>query len=205
VTVQAVPRRGFGFLRWTGALDGQPNPATLTMDAPKQAGADFEVTYAFAPTSLVVPAAQYLTQQLAPENGNAPYTWTLLSGTLPEGLDLEAGGRLVGAATVTGTFPLLLSVKDAIGLTAEGTLALQVDPPVLTVAALASPFLMTGPALTAEQKSFLDRQGNHDANYDLGDFRAWVLANPGLPLSAEVRALVGADAPPRPPGGEAKR
>jgi len=205
VTVEAVPRTGFGFLRWTGALEGQPNPATVTMDAPKQAGADFEITYAFAPTSLTIPAAESGTRQLAPENGNAPYTWTLLAGTLPEGLNLEADGRLMGAATVTGTFPLQLRVRDSIGLTAEGTLALQVVAPVLTVAALASPFLLTGPALTAEQERFLDRQGNQDANYDLGDFRAWVLANPGLPLSAEVRALVGADAPLPGPRGEAKR
>ncbi len=205
VTVEAVPRRGFGFLAWTGALEGQPNPATVTMDAPVQAGADFEVTYAFAPTSLTIPAAESATRQLAPENGNAPYTWTLLSGTIPEGLNLEADGRLMGAATVTGTFPLQLKVKDSIGLTAEGTLALQVDAPVLTVAALASPFLLTGPTLTAEQQRFLDRQGNNDTHYDLGDFRAWVLANPGLPLSAQVRALVGADDPPPPPGAEAKR
>ncbi len=184
VSVRAVPRTGFGFLAWTGALQGQPNPTTVTMDAPVQAGADFEVTYAFAPTSLTVPAAESLTRQLAPQNGNAPYTWTVLSGTLPDGLTLEADGRLMGAATVTGTFPLQLRVRDSIGLTAQGTLALQVDAPALTVAALASPFLLTGPTLTPEQRRFLDHQGNGDTNYDLGDFRAWVLANPGLPLSA---------------------
>ena len=30
-----------------------------------------------------------------------------------------------------------------------------------------------------------------DGTYDLGDFRAWILAHPDLPLTAEVLALVG--------------
>jgi hypothetical protein len=44
--------------------------------------------------------------------------------------------------------------------------------------------------------AFLDRQGNADGAYDLGDFRAWVLANPSLPLSAELRALAGVEGAP---------
>lgn len=216
VSLLAVARGGFDFLEWTGALAGQPNPATVTMDAPVQAGASFELTYALPDATLPIEAALRLDESLEPVNGNAPYTWTLLAGALPEGVGLDESGHLMGSAQETGTFPLELRVRDAIGLTADGTITLLVQAPLIPVLQLASPFLLAGPALTAEQKAFLDRQGNQDLNYDLGDFRAWVLANPGLPLSAAARALLpgavasdpaaGDDTGTRPSGrGEARR
>ncbi len=207
VMVQAVPRKGFGFIDWTGVLSGQANPATITMDAPKQAGADFEITYALPDVTVELAASEPQDRRLEPDNGNAPYVWTLLGGTLPEGLGLDVTGRLSGSARVTGSFPLQLRVRDALGLTTHGTVTLDVRAPVISLAQLASPFLLTGATLTSDQKLFLDRQGNHDLNYDLGDFRAWVLANPGLPMSAAIRALAaaGAGQTPAPAGGEAKR
>jgi hypothetical protein len=196
VMVEAVATRGFGFLAWSGALEGQPNPATITMDVPKQAGADFELTYGLSDTTVTLAASERQDRRLVPENGNAPYVWTLLDGTVPEGLSLDVTGRLTGSAQVTGSFPLRLRVRDALGLTTQGTVTLDVQTPVIAVAQLASPFLLTGPALTSEQRLFLDRQGNRDQSYDLGDFRAWVLANPGLPMTAGLRALAGVDDPP---------
>ena len=190
VTVQAVARRGFGFLDWTGALAGQPNPATITMDAPKQAGADFEVIYALPDATIAFTASEPQDRRLEPDNGNSPYVFTLLGGTPPEGMGLDVTGRLSGSAKVTGTFPLQLRVRDALGLSTEGTVTLDVQKPVIPLPQLASPFLLTGTALTNDQKLFLDRQGNHDLNYDLGDFRAWVLANPDLPMTAAVRAPI---------------
>ncbi|MGD8286983.1 MAG: hypothetical protein PVI31_00005, partial [Gemmatimonadota bacterium] len=47
-------------------------------------------------------------------------------------------------------------------------------------------FLGTEP-LDSIQETFLDRQGNANDLYDLGDLRAWVLANPGLPLGAQLQ------------------
>jgi hypothetical protein len=166
------------------------------MDVPKQAGADFELTYGLSDTTVTLAASERQDRRLVPENGNAPYVWTLLDGTVPEGLSLDVTGRLTGSAQVTGSFPLRLRVRDALGLTTQGTVTLDVQTPVIAVAQLASPFLLTGPALTSEQRLFLDRQGNRDQSYDLGDFRAWVLANPGLPMTAGLRALAGVDDPP---------
>jgi len=207
VTVEAVARRGFGFLAWSGALEGQPNPATITMDVPKQGGADFEITYDLPDASVAFTASEPQDRRLEPDNGNAPYVWTVLSGTLPDGMSLDVTGRLAGSAMVTGSFPMLLKVRDALGLTAQGTITLDVQAPVISAAQLASPFLLTGPTLTHEQRLFLDRQGNRNSNYDLGDFRAWVLANPGLPMTAELRALAGAEpsTSPRPGSGEVTR
>jgi hypothetical protein len=44
--------------------------------------------------------------------------------------------------------------------------------------------------LSDAQKTFFDFSGNGDGSYDVGDFRAYLLANPNLPESAVlVRSL----------------
>jgi M6 family metalloprotease-like protein len=191
VTVHAQPRKGFGFLRWGGALAGQPNPAIVTMDAPVQAAAEFELTYRVAAATVRVRAAEDPMLTLEPENGTPPYVWRVLSGTLPQGLALNVVGQLFGAAMDTGTFPLTVEVSDGLGLKAQGEIVVQVDDAVIPAAALASRFLLVGPALTAAQSTYVDRRGNGDGTYDLGDFRAWVLAHPELALTEEMRALAG--------------
>ncbi|MDP2957222.1 MAG: M6 family metalloprotease domain-containing protein [Longimicrobiales bacterium] len=191
VTLEARPRRGFAFLRWSGALEGQPNPATLTLASPVQAAAEFELTYRVAAATVRIAAAEDPHLTLEPENGTAPYRWAVLEGTLPSGLELNILGQLTGAAMATGTFPLKVEVSDAIGLKAKGSFIVQVDDPTIPAASLASTFLLTGPALTPPQATYLDRKGNADGTYDIGDFRAWVLAHPGLPLTAPMKALVG--------------
>ncbi len=191
VTVQAQARKGFGFRRWSGALAGQPNPATLTLTAPVQAAAEFELTYRVAAATVRVRAAEDPMLTLEPENGTPPYVWRVVSGSLPEGLSLNLIGQLVGAAMETGSFPLTVEVSDGIGLKALGDIVLQVDDAVIPAANLASKFLLVGPALTSVQSAYLDRWGNGDGTYDLGDFRAWALAHPGLALTEPMRALVG--------------
>ena len=190
VSVEAVAKTGFDFLGWTGALAGQPNPATVVMHGPVHAGASFILTYALPPTTVSVTAAVAQALRLEPDNGNPPFTWRVLEGPLPPGMDLDSGGTLRGAALEVGSYPLRLEVWDAIGLTAQGDVTLVVTEPVIPTGQLASPFLLTGAALDPIQQSFLDRHGNGNNVYDLGDFRAWVLAHPGLPLSAPLRALI---------------
>ncbi len=209
VQVEAVPTTGFGFLRWTGALEGQPNPATVVMSAPVAAGADFEVTYSVPSTTLEVSAAAPQDVTLTVENGTAPFVWRRLDGELPEGLRLGSDGTLTGAAMETGSFPLTVEARDAIGLSGQATLTLEVSEPELSVSQLASPFLLVGEPLTALQQQYLNRVGNGVAGYDLGDFRAWVLAHPGLPLSGVVQALVAEPRtvvlPTAPQAGDAER
>jgi hypothetical protein len=191
VTVQAQARKGFNFLRWSGGLAGRPNPATVTLTAPIQASAEFELTYKVAAATVRVRAAEDPMLTLEPENGTPPYVWKVLAGTFPQGLSLTVVGQLFGAAMETGSFPLTVEVSDGIGLTARGQIVLQVDDAVIPAANLASKFLLVGPALTNAQGAYVDRRGNGDGNYDLGDFRAWVLAHPGLALTEPMRALVG--------------
>jgi M6 family metalloprotease-like protein len=191
VTLEAVPTRGFAFTAWSGALAGRPNPATFTLDAPTEAGAEFALIYGVPEATVSLPAATDPGLILAPENGTTPYYWTVLGGTLPEGLDFNSVGSLTGAAMATGTYELVVRVRDGIGLTADGSITVEVTEPEIPVERLASSFLLSGEHLTVPQFKFLDIRGNRDGMYDLGDFRAWVLAHPGLPLTAAVQALVG--------------
>ena len=103
---------------------------------------------------------------------------------------MAGNGRLTGAPLETGTFPLALEVRDALGLTARGDLVLQVERPVIPISQLASAFLGVGPALQQPQRIYLDQEGNANGAYDLGDLREWVLANPDVPWSAAVQALI---------------
>jgi len=191
VVVEAMPTPGFGFTSWSGALAGQGNPAMITMNGPVQAGAVFEQTFALSATSLSFPAAALQNLTLAVSDGTAPTIWTQTGGTLPPGIILEPDGRLTGAALESGTFDLGLRVTDGRGLRAEGSLSLSVSAPEIGVASLTQLFVGAGEPLTQQQRDFLDRQGNGNGNYDLGDLRAWVLANPSLPFSADLSGLVG--------------
>lgn len=191
VTVQAQPRTGFTFLKWSGALAGQPNPATVTLSDPLSAAAEFQLIYKVSSATVRITAAEDPNLTLVPQNGTAPYAWTLLEGTLPSGLRFDQVGQLTGAPLETGSFPLKVEVTDGIGLHAEGTFTLEVVEPVIAAAELASKFLLAGPTLSAARATYVDRKGNNDGTYDLGDFRAWVLSHPGLPLTAPMKALVG--------------
>jgi hypothetical protein len=90
----------------------------------------------------------------------------------------------------TGSFPLTLRASDASGLAATATVTLTVTPPVVGIDNLVGPFLLTQRTPTEDQLQFLDRAGNRNGFYDLGDLRAFLLANPGLPMTSADRGLV---------------
>ena len=162
------------------------NPASFSVDGPLSATADFEVIYAIAATRLSVPAATPLEVRLRVENGVEPTTWRILSGSLPLGTRLSGDGVISGAALEMGSFQVGLEATDSRGLPASATLELDLTAPSLSIEQLTSTFLKTGADLTDAQITFLNFQGNRVAPYDIGDFRAWILANPRLPFAAEV-------------------
>jgi hypothetical protein len=104
---------------------------------------------------------------------------------------MSGTGRITGASTDVGTFAVTVEATDANGLPASAVVSLDVGVPQIPIGALASAFLLSGPQLTPVQLAFLDRQGNSMSGYDVGDFRAWVLANPTLPLSASLAGPAG--------------
>ncbi len=186
VTLIATAQTGFSFLDWTGDLTGEPNPASVTMDAPVFGGADFQLTYAVPDTTVDLVASVPANLQLEVENGTSPVSWSLLSGVRPLGVAIGADGSITGASLDLGSYPLVLRAVDALGLTATANITLDIGPPSIPVAQLGDVFLLGAQPLDSLQAAFLDRQGNQNGGYDLGDFRAWVLANPSLPLSASI-------------------
>ncbi|MFQ5535818.1 MAG: M6 family metalloprotease domain-containing protein [Gemmatimonadota bacterium] len=190
VTLEAVPNTGFGFARWTGALAGRPNPTTVTVNAPMSAGAEFELTYAVESASASIEAAVEQDIALQVDNANPPVFWSVVSGTLPQGLTLDILGHIRGAAMETGTFTVTVEARDGIGLVDRGEVTLEVVEPTLSFARLAAPFVGVGEGLTLPQQRFVDGRGNGDGAYDLGDLRAWVLSHPDLPTSAPAQAAL---------------
>ncbi|MCE9667137.1 putative Ig domain-containing protein [Myxococcus stipitatus] len=63
---------------------------------------------------------------LTATGGVAPYSWTVASGTLPQGLDLSTNGVLSGAPTAPGTATFTLRVQDATSNAATTELSLAI-------------------------------------------------------------------------------
>ena len=187
VSVWVDPRTGFAFREWTGTLAGRLNPVVVNFSQPESATAWFDLTYNLSPvspTTLQVNAATFVEVSLMVENGNEPVVWTV--SALPEGLDFDAGGeRVHGFPLVMGEFQLAVQATDAIGLTDSVAIDLTVGPPLADLQTMAEPFLGVGTADVA-LANFLDYQGNRTGDYDLGDFRAWVLDNPDHPAATFV-------------------
>jgi len=190
VSVEARPIAGYGFVGWQGDLAGQPNPVSFTMTGPREVVAAFELVYSVPATSVQVTATEPQDVQLLSSSGTGPYTWRAVGGALPIGLYLSGTGLLSGAAIEMGSFAVDVEAVDANGLAAVGTLSIESTAPTIPIETLVAPFLLSGPAPTPVQRAFLDRQGNGVAGYDIGDLRAWILANPGLPMRAELDAIL---------------
>ncbi|GEN13525.1 Putative Ig domain-containing protein [Myxococcus fulvus] len=77
-------------------------------------------------------------QALTALGGKAPYTWTLVSGTLPPGLNLRDSSHLEGTPTTSGDFTLVLRVTDSAGTTdsREVSLSTYLPPAFAAVPAL---------------------------------------------------------------------
>lgn len=65
---------------------------------------------------------------LAATGGVAPYQWSIVSGSLPNGFQLQASsGVIAGTTGASGAFPLTAKVIDAAGHSATAALSLTVD------------------------------------------------------------------------------
>ncbi|HEV8461725.1 MAG TPA: putative Ig domain-containing protein [Gaiellaceae bacterium] len=56
--------------------------------------------------------------RLSVRGGDTPVTWRIAAGHLPRGLELMAGGRIIGTPTQKGTAQVTLWATDAYGMTA---------------------------------------------------------------------------------------
>ena len=69
----------------------------------------------------------YCCGNLFADGGVSPYTWTLVSGALPPGLQLSASpGRITGTPTTPGTFTFTVRATDTQGAFAERTFSITI-------------------------------------------------------------------------------
>ena len=140
----------------TGLLSGTPTAAgtssftvKVTDSASLSATADLTLTVVPAPSLSNPPPPQgwtntVYTDTLTVTGGQAPYAWTVSSGSLPAGISLSADGVLTGQPTATGTFAFTVKVTDAkaqsatqpLSITvAQGVTATFAPPPAASLAA----------------------------------------------------------------------
>ena len=63
---------------------------------------------------------------LAATGGRPPYNWTVVSGSLPAGLNLSSGGLLTGTPTTAGDSNFVVQAQDADNVTGTKTFAVRV-------------------------------------------------------------------------------
>lgn len=80
------------------------------------------------PLAELVLGAAYAAQVLA-SGGVSPYQFSMLSGSLPDGLSMAAGGAITGTPTTVGVSLFAVQVHDANGAMASGSFTLAVDIP----------------------------------------------------------------------------
>jgi hypothetical protein len=74
------------------------------------------------------PAERPYTQALSATGGVPPYTWSLASGSIGQGLNLSASGLISGTPREGGTLVFVVQVTDAAQQSASRTLAIVVKP-----------------------------------------------------------------------------
>ena len=86
--------------------------------------------FEFSITSSFLPDAQKNNPykfQLEAVNGEPPYTWSLISGELPLGLELQENGLIIGTPQEEGEFHLKIQVQDSDGIIKVINLTLRVN------------------------------------------------------------------------------
>ena len=82
--------------------------------------------------------AEY-SQTLAASGGAGGNTWSVTSGSLPDGLTLAAGGTISGTPAAAGTSNFTVQVKDSANGTATKSLSIAVNAPPLNVTTTSLP------------------------------------------------------------------
>jgi uncharacterized protein (TIGR03437 family) len=87
-------------------------------------------------TTTSIPNGTILTessQTLTATGGTAPYTWTLVGGSLPPGMGLSSTGILSGTPTTANTYTFTVKVTDATGTFATEIIMLTVAAQPVTI------------------------------------------------------------------------
>ena len=130
----------------TGIISGTPNTtvgAAFTVTAVDVNGCGGSQTYNFAPVcptiNIVVGGIlsgtinQSFNQSLLASGGSSPYSWSVVSGTLPTGLTLSSTGSISGTPTASNGPGVSITVRatDNLGCTATRSFTIRVCPVIV--------------------------------------------------------------------------
>ncbi len=177
-----------GVVSGTPARAGSSNFTAMVADAGSPAQSrSATVTLAVAPSSLTITssslaggtAGSAYSGSLQAGGGTAPYTWTIISGSLPAGLTLTANGVVAGTPTVAGTGNFTASVSDS-GSPAQSrsaSVTLAVAPSSLTITSSS----LTGGTVSTAYSGSLQAIGG-TAPY------TWTISSGSLPAGLSLTA-----------------
>jgi hypothetical protein len=154
VTLTATPVAGSRLTSWTDACasSGTAATCTLTVDQARQVGATFDLIPVVIVTTTLPSARAGLTYHgaLQASGGTESFTWTLVSGGLPDGLVLSAvSGAIDGIPGAPGTFPFTVRATSG-SLAAEKPFTLIVNPAALTLTTTVLPDAEQGNPYSAQ-------------------------------------------------------
>ncbi len=81
----------------------------------------------------------YYSVKLRAIGGLAPYSWRIISGSIPPGLKFDSNGTIAGVPSGVAALPLTIGVTDSDGGKATGTLNIVIGPAIPPVAAPPQP------------------------------------------------------------------
>jgi len=118
--------------------------------------------------------------QLLAANGTLPFTWTLVSGSLPSGLSMNASGLISGTPTVFGTFSFSVKATDATGASSVASFAMVVLTDVQPLRIISSGIISQGATGVAYSYQLLFSGGVPPRGWSMGTGAL----PPGLSLSS---------------------
>lgn len=122
-------------------------------------------------------------QMFTASGGTAPYTYALLTGSLPTGLSLTTTGHLSGIPLVAGTFSFTVNAVAASGCAGTQAYTLNVVCPTITLSPAMLPEGIVG---TSYSQSFTQSGGSGAVVF------TWQgAAIPGLTFNASTKLLAG--------------
>lgn len=191
VTLTATAAAPSIFDRWQGDTTTNNSVLVLPMGRPYSVTAVFATQLVIATTG-TLPAGEVgnpYSQPLQASGGSGGFAWSVASGQLPRGLNLQVGGQITGTPDSTGMFVFTVRVtsgsqqaqlKDSITITAPTLVLAQVMGQILTGAS----------TLTPTDLNYLDFTGNKSGSFDVGDFLAWVRRTGATPVPPAVLRAV---------------